>query len=428
MKSRGHRALLFFLATFITVWFLSGCGGGSAGSTNTSSSTGAGGGGGSSTTPAATTTTLASSLSTVTSGTSVTFTATVTSAGGTPTGTVNFTQGTSMLGSATLNSSGVATYSTDSLAVGSDSVAAAYVGNSNFAASTSTAVKVSVTAPSNPATNTALTASAPTISAGSTETFTATVTPVSGSGTPTGTVTFNDSSNALGTSALSGGTATYTTASLQTGVHSITAAYSGSGSFTASTSNAVSVTVTAASSTQFCGQINYSVFNNPDGSPQTACGLGTVTVTSPVSNEDYFGVLNGGVCDLDGWPADQLNGFTCTWPNPMVVTFNQPVISTQLVSLTHNSQQPLGPCTQTGVGNLQVTIANPDNSATGGGEITIQQVTSTYTTAGTLPGNCSVIAFNVNGNAVLVNVGLQIWGGSIPDAAGRRNGRLEQAP
>jgi hypothetical protein len=427
MRSRSHKALLFLLATSLTVGFLSGCGGGGASSTNTSS-TGTGGGGGSSKTPNATTTTLASSSSTAASGTSVTFTATVTSAAGTPAGTVNFTQGTTKLGSGTLNASGIATYSTSSLAVGSDSVAAAYAGNSDFAASTSSAVAVSVTAPSNPATNTALTASASTISAGSTETFTATVTPVSGSGTPMGTVAFNDSSNALGSSALSGGTATYTTTSLQTGVHSITAAYSGGGSFTASTSSPVTVTVTAASSTQFCGQINYSVFDNPDGSPQTACGLGTVTVTSPVSNENYWGVLNGGVCDLDGWPADELNGFTCTWPNPMVVTFNQPVISTQLVSLTHNSQQPLGPCTQTGVGNIQVTIANPDNSATGSGEITIQQVTSSHTTAGTLPGNCSVIVFDVNGNAVLVNVGLQIWGAATANLAGRQNGRREQAP
>jgi Bacterial Ig-like domain (group 3) len=411
MRSRGHRVLLFLLATLISAWFLCGCGGGSASSNNPSSSSGAGDGGGSNATPAATTTTLTSSSSTATSGTSVTFTATVTSAGGMPAGTVNFSQGTSMLGSATLNSSGVATYSTSSLATGSDSVSAAYAGNSNFAASTSNAVKVSVTAPSNPATQTALTASASTISAGSTETFTATVTPVSGSGTPTGTVAFNDSSNALGSSALSGGTATYTTSSLQTGVHSITAAYSGNGSFTASTSSPVTVTVTQTSSTQFCGQINYAVFNNPDGSPQSACGLGTVTVTSPVSNEDYWGVLNGGVCDLDGWPADQLNGFKCTWPNPMDVTFNQPVISTQLVSLTRNAQQPLTPCTQTGVGNIQVTIANPDNSSNGAGEVTIQQITSTWSTSGTISAVCSVLVFNADGNAVLVNVALQAAAG-----------------
>ena len=156
MRSRSHKALLFLLATSLTVWILSGCGGGGASSTNTSS-TGTGGGGGSSKTPNATTTTLASSLSTAASGTSVTFTATVTSAAGTPAGTVNFTQGTTKLGSGTLNAAGVATYSTSSLAVGSDSVAAAYAGNSDFAASTSTAVAVSVTAPSNPATNTAIT-------------------------------------------------------------------------------------------------------------------------------------------------------------------------------------------------------------------------------------------------------------------------------
>src|SRR5256884_8289270 len=62
--------------------------------------------------------------------------------------------------------------------------------------------------------------------AGAAVTFTASVTsPVTG--TPTGTVTFQDGASALGTGTLSGGTATFTTSGLTAGTHSITAIYGG---------------------------------------------------------------------------------------------------------------------------------------------------------------------------------------------------------
>jgi hypothetical protein len=84
------------------------------------------------------------------------------------------------------------------------------------------------------------------ISQGTAVTFTAVVTPTSGSGIPTGTVTFVDAVTTLGTGVLDGsGRATYTTSSLAFGTHSLTAAYSGDVSYAASTSTAVSVAVTA---------------------------------------------------------------------------------------------------------------------------------------------------------------------------------------
>jgi hypothetical protein len=69
-------------------------------------------------------------------------------------------------------------------------------------------------------------------------TFTATVTATApGAGIPTGTVTFKDGSTTLGTGALNGsGQATFTTASLKMGVHSITAVYGGDARFAGSTS------------------------------------------------------------------------------------------------------------------------------------------------------------------------------------------------
>jgi hypothetical protein len=66
----------------------------------------------------------------------VTFTATVTSGGPTPTGKVKFVDGTNVIGTKTLNG-GVATLKTSKLAVGSHSITADYKGDSSSEASVS---------------------------------------------------------------------------------------------------------------------------------------------------------------------------------------------------------------------------------------------------------------------------------------------------
>ncbi len=78
--------------------------------------------------------------------------------------------------------------------------------------------------------------------------FTATVSAVSpGAGSPTGTVDFDDGTTPLITGVpLSENTATYTTTSLAIGMHSITAVYSGDGSFKGSTSAAITQTANPA--------------------------------------------------------------------------------------------------------------------------------------------------------------------------------------
>src|SRR5262249_20845486 len=75
--------------------------------------------------------------------------------------------------------------------------------------------------PPSTATTTALTSSASNSLPGQAVTFTATVTPVFGGGTPTGTVTFKDGTTSLGTGTLSGGSASLTTSSLALGSHSL---------------------------------------------------------------------------------------------------------------------------------------------------------------------------------------------------------------
>jgi hypothetical protein len=78
-------------------------------------------------------------------------------------------------------------------------------------------------------------------------TFTATVTPTVGLGTPTGTVMFNDGTTTLGIGTLANsGTTSYSTAGLTAGTHTITAVYSGDGNYLGSTSSGFTQTITTA--------------------------------------------------------------------------------------------------------------------------------------------------------------------------------------
>jgi hypothetical protein len=90
-------------------------------------------------------------------------------------------------------------------------------------------------------TTTTLVSSSPASTYGQPVTFTATVSPSAA----TGTVQFLDGANSLGTVIVSAGHASLTTATLAVGTHSITAIYSGDTGYAASTSSALTQTVTA---------------------------------------------------------------------------------------------------------------------------------------------------------------------------------------
>jgi len=83
--------------------------------------------------------TLVSSAGNVFVSNPVTFTASLTSSAGTPTGTVSFYDGTTLLGTQAL-AAGSAAYTTSALAAGAHSITAAYSGDGNFAAVTSSAI------------------------------------------------------------------------------------------------------------------------------------------------------------------------------------------------------------------------------------------------------------------------------------------------
>ena len=176
------------------------------------------------------TTALVSSLNPSTVGSSVTFTATVSGTGATPTGAVTFSiDGTA--GSPITLVNGVATDTTSSLASGSHTITASYSGDSTYAAGGAVLTQTvnlnssSITLASNLNPSTA----------GQSVTFTATVATTASSLTPTGTVTFSVDGFQEPAQPLSGGTTSFTDSSLSTGVQTVTATYSGDSNFSSST-------------------------------------------------------------------------------------------------------------------------------------------------------------------------------------------------
>jgi len=176
-----------------------------------------------------TTAALQSSLTAAVVGQAETLTATVTSPGGAPTGSVTFLDGNAVLGTAPVNADGQAKL-TVALGVGAHTLTASFAGTGGFTGSVSPATAVTV---NRAATGIALGSSLNAAVAGQAVTFTAAVFPVApGGGTPTGTVTFKDGAAVLGTVAIGPtGVAQFTTSFATAGGHAITAVYSGDPNF-----------------------------------------------------------------------------------------------------------------------------------------------------------------------------------------------------
>ncbi len=236
---------------------------------------------------AATTTTVMALPSASVPGQTVTFTATVAPtapAGGVPTGMVTFLDGSTTLGTLSLTA-GMASFSTSSLAIGSHSITAQYSGDGNdYMASTSSPIvelvggsTVALTVVPNPATY------------GQSLSLTATVAPAAGATIPSGTVTFRDGTTVLGTSSTnSSGVATFSTASLAGGTHTLSASFGATSNFLGSTSTAVSEVINPESTT-----INAVV------SPSGTSSFGqNVTITVTVSAA--VGTPTGSVTFKDG--------------------------------------------------------------------------------------------------------------------------------
>lgn len=182
---------------------------------------------------ASTTTVVTSSNQSLFAGQAVTFTATVASIAGIPTGTVSFFDGSINCGQGLVSANGTATLTLSTLAVGSHVLTAVYSGDNNYLTSTSS-LPVALLIQATP-TAISLSSSANPQIVGQSVTLTATATSISSN--LSGLITFSDEGKVLGSVAIdSHGGASFTTASLALGSHNLTATYSGDLNHATSTS------------------------------------------------------------------------------------------------------------------------------------------------------------------------------------------------
>jgi MYXO-CTERM domain-containing protein len=171
------------------------------------------------------------------------FTATVTSASGTPTGSVSFTDNGGSLGTQALLN-GSAGFADTLSSVGTHDIVATYTPTGSFAASSATCSEVVDAFP----TTSVLTVAPTTSTYGSPVTLTAIVSPsrAPAPGTPTGVVTFFNGASSVGTGTLVGGVATLSPSTLPGGNYHLTCTYGGSTIYASSTCNSVPVVITPA--------------------------------------------------------------------------------------------------------------------------------------------------------------------------------------
>ncbi len=213
---------------------------------------------------AASSTSVVSSVNPSLAGQSVTFTATVSASGATPTGTVTFSDGATAVCSAVALASGSAACTTTALAAGAHTITATYSGSGTYGGSSGT---VSQTVNKRVAT---VTGSASPTTAGTGEAVTLTAVLSGGGAAPTGTVDFLEGTTAVaGCSArpISGDRAICTISTLSTGTHTLTARYSGDAAYNTATSASFSVTVDCTT----C----------PPPTPTLTSPTGTITTQTP---------------------------------------------------------------------------------------------------------------------------------------------------
>jgi subtilase family serine protease len=226
----------------------------------------------------ATTTSVTTSSASVQAGTSLTFTASLTtSQPGAPaiTGTLQFFSDDILLGSSTISGAGPFILTTSSVPGGMHIITAKYSGDTNFATSSGSTSQTVVFIK----TTTSISSSSSTITQGSSVTFTATITPAQNGGPAlTGFVEFASINGQIGTGVnVSNGQAQIQTTSLPTGSNQIQAAYSGDSNYAGSTSTAITETVNAPPT--------FSATANPTTIPVPAPGQsGSTTLTFTAMN------------------------------------------------------------------------------------------------------------------------------------------------
>ena len=247
-------------------------------------------------------TAVTSSPNPSTPGQPVTFTATVATnpPGSTvPTGMVTFQEGTNVLAQSALGSGGTVSFSTSSLSAGSHTITAVYASDSLSAASSGAGTQQ---VQSGGATATTVSSSPNPSVFGQPVTFNTTVT---GSGTPTGTVTFTEGATTLASGiALNGtGHASFSTSALAAGSHTITASFTGTngwGNSSGSDSASPQTVNKATTATKLSSSAATAVFGQSVTftAVVTANAPGSGVPTSAVTFKD--GATTLGTLSLDG--------------------------------------------------------------------------------------------------------------------------------
>jgi YVTN family beta-propeller protein len=245
---------------------------------------------------------------------------------------------------------------------GTYKVTAQVVDSKGNTASASCSIIVT-TAGTNP-TTTSLVLSPSSIPAGSIGpiVMTATVTPVSGGGTPTGSVTYFNGSTQIGTVTLSGGVGTfnYNPSSLAVGIYSITAVYSGDSTFSPSTSPSETLAITQTGPFAYVANNTsdtVSVINIPTGQVSDSILVGSGpwgTAISPDQTQVY-------VTNNQGNSVSVINaasgGVVATIPvqsSPLGVSFTPDGKEVFVVNGSSNTVSVINPATQTVITTVPV--------------------------------------------------------------------------
>lgn len=215
------------------------------------------------------------------------------------TGSVTFYDGGQSIGTASVEASGLATLRLpNGLTLGSHVLTATYVGDTDHLSSTSTPVALNV---DKALTSLTLAIGASEVSGG--RALSATLAPLTTSGSPSGTVEFYDGSNLLGSAALpaSGGTETVSLplAGLAPGSHALQAVYGGDSEFDASTSHAQDLDIAATTldagpaEGATTGPAATFAFSNADPTVRFQCRLDSGVWTPCTSPQGYTGLAEG---------------------------------------------------------------------------------------------------------------------------------------
>ncbi len=330
-----------------------------------------------------TTTTLATSNATVPVGTTITFTANVSSAIGlTPSGNVVFKDGAATIGTAAL-SSGVAVLNISTLAPGTHSIVAAYGGDANDDVSGSPGLTETV---QQLGTTTTLTSDANPANAGASVHFTAKVAIVA-SATPdgpiTGSVTFVDGTTNLGTVAVdANGNAVLTVSNLAVGAHALVASYGGNTNYATSSSAPFSETVQQTTTTTSLSSSN---LNSLAGKPVTFTATVSSTTggipTNSVSFREGTTVLGQGSLNAQGVASFMTSTLSVGTHNIIAVYMGDNNYATssstpiaQVVSLATPGLTLSGPAAPVDAGlTVTMTAALSSNGVAPNGALTLKE-------------------------------------------------------